>query len=218
MPDWKTLVRERLDSTSLTSANREEIVSELATHLEETYEDARARGLTEAAAIKLALQEVEDWRVLAGDIAQATSQEYPMNNRTRNLWLPAMANLLGASGLLMLLQKAGFQPRLVWVGPMAMLFYWPWLAALPVFGALGGYLSQRADGPARARFTAGLSPAIVLLATMCLILPWGLAIDGFSLLRLAYFGLALVNWVVIPGLALLIGALLFLGERNPLQD
>ena len=36
----------------------------------------------------------------------------------------------------MLIQRAGFQPRLIWVAHTAMLFYWPWLAGLPIFGAL----------------------------------------------------------------------------------
>jgi hypothetical protein len=49
---------------------------------------------------------------------------------------------------------------------------------------------------------------------MCLILPWvGLDLDGFSALRLASFALAMANWVAIPSLALLVGALPFL--RKP---
>ena len=133
-----------------------------------------------------------------------------MNNRTKSLWLPALLCLLGASGLLMALQRAGFQPRLVWFGHMAMLFYWPWLAGLPLFGAVGAYFSQRAQGTFRARLTAGLAPAFVVLVTFCIILPVGLARDGVSVL--AYFGLAVANWVAIPCLALLLGALPFLRE------
>jgi len=53
-----------------------------------------------------------------------------------------------------------------------------------------------------------------LLVVMCLILPWGLAIDGLDFIRLVSFGLGLVNWVVIPGVALLLGALPFLRESS----
>jgi hypothetical protein len=125
-----------------------------------------------------------------------------------------MATLLSASALLMTLQRIGLQPHLVWMGNAAMMFYWPWLAGLPAFGALGAYLSQRVRGSVRTRLAAGLSPALVMLVTMCLILPWGLALDGFSALRLAYFGLAVANWVAIPGLALLLGVLPFLRQPH----
>ena len=134
-----------------------------------------------------------------------------MNDRTKNLWLPGMASLLGASLLLMIVQRVRFQPRLVWFGHMAMLLYWPWLAGLPAFGGLGAYLSRRAHGSTRTRLIAGLSPALMLFATFSVILPWGLAVDGFSLFRFAYFCLAVTNWVVLPALALLFGALPFLG-------
>lgn len=133
-----------------------------------------------------------------------------MNHRTKSLWLPGIVTLLGASIFLMMLQRLGFQPRLVRTGNVAMLFYWPWLAGLPVFGGLGAYLSQRAQGPVRAQLAAAAAPALVILVTFFLILPWGLAIDGFSAIRFVYLGIGVANWVAIPGVALLAGALPFL--------
>ncbi len=65
-----------------------------------------------------------------------------MNRRTKSLWLPAMASLLGAGLAMALLQKIGVRPRLVWNGPVEMGLYLPWLAVLPFFGALGAYLSR----------------------------------------------------------------------------
>jgi hypothetical protein len=217
MPDWKSLVRQRLESAELPAASREEVIQELTTHMEEEYETARSRGLADAAAIEHALQEVrevDDWRVLAADIRRAKSEEDPMNARTKSLWLPGLVTLAGASGCLMLIQFAGLRPRPVRIGGVAMQLYWPWLATLPVFGALGAYLSQRAHGPIRTRLAVGISPALVMLAMMSLILPWGLAIDGFSFLRIVYFGIGLANWVAIPGLALLVGAIPFLREPS----
>ena len=70
MPDWKKLVRERIAPSALPAASREEVVSELAAHLEETYKDARSRGLTDAAAVECALQEVSDWHLLAKEILE----------------------------------------------------------------------------------------------------------------------------------------------------
>ena len=135
-----------------------------------------------------------------------------MNNRTKSLWLPALITLLGASVSLMFAQLFGMQPRVVWIGKMGMTLYWPWLGTLPIFGAVGAYLSQRAEGAVRARLAAGLAPALVMLIVMGLVLPWGLAIDGWAFIRLVGFGLGLVNWVALPGIALLVGALPFLSS------
>ena len=137
-----------------------------------------------------------------------------MNPRTRSLWLPGMATLLGSSLFLLVLQCTAFQPRLVWFGDAAMLFYWPWLAGLPVFGAVGAFLSQRAHGSIRARLAAGLSPSLVLLAAMCVFLVLGLALDGFSMFRLFYFALAIANWVLLPACALMVGVAPFLGKER----
>lgn len=138
-----------------------------------------------------------------------------MNHRTKSLWLPALITLLGASLSLTLTQFLGPQPRLVWIGRLGMTFYWPWLASLPFFGAAGAYLSRRAQGRSRAQLTSAASPALIMLIVMCLILPWGLAIDGFDFFRLVAFGLGLITWVAIPGFALLIGAIPFLRESEP---
>jgi hypothetical protein len=137
-----------------------------------------------------------------------------LSQRTRSLWLPALTTFFGVSVSLMVCQFLGMHPRIVWVGKVAMWFYWPWLATLPVFGALGARLSQRAHGPAPARLAAGLSPALIMLTVMLLILPWGLAIDGFHFFQLVAFGLGLLNWVAIPGAALLLGTLPFL-QKEP---
>ena len=214
MPDWKKLVSERLEPHQ-PLAHREEVVAELAAHLEETYETARSQGLTQAAAAELTLQEVQqvnDWHVLAADIHRAKFQEDPMNRRTRSLWLPTLLTLLSASVSLMATQFLGLRPHLVWINGMGITLYWPWLAGLPLCGALGAYLSQRAHGPLPARLAAGLSPALIMLIVMLLILPLGLALDGIHFLTLVSFGFGLANWVAVPALALLIGAAPFLHQ------
>jgi hypothetical protein len=211
MPDWKSLVRKRLEPHQ-PLAHHEEVVTELAAHLEETYETARLQGLTESTAADLTLREVNDWHVLAVDIHRSKSQEDQMNHRTKSLWLPALLTLLGASVSLTATQFLGLQPRLVWIRGMGITLYWPWLAGLPLCGALGAYLSQRAHGPVRARLTAGLAPALIMLIVMLLILPWGLALDGLHFFILVGFGMGIANWVALPALALLIGALPFRHE------
>ena len=86
-----------------------------------------------------------------------------MNHRTRSLWLPALVTFFGASISLTLSQLLKLEPHIVWVGKVAFWFYWPWLATLPLFGALGARLSQRAHGQTYSRLMAALSPALVML-------------------------------------------------------
>jgi len=214
MPDWKKLVRKRLFKLGLASSTTEEVIAELAFHLEETYQHAVTNGLTQRPAIKIALQEVGDWHVLATEVERARTEESCMNYRTKSLWLPALITLFGASISLAATQFIGLQPRLVWFAGMGMTFYWPWLASLPVFGAVGAYMSRRAAGQTPMRLAAGLSPAIVMLIVMLLILPWGLFLDGFHFFRLVRFGLGLINWVGIPAASLLLGSLPFLRGNN----
>jgi hypothetical protein len=214
MPDWRQLVRDRLKPKRLSVADLDSIISELAAHLEEIYDEARARGLTEEQALQIALQEVEDWHVLAAEIDAARFEEGLMNQRTKRLWLPALITLLGASVSLAATQFMGLQPQQVWIGGMGMTFYWPWLATLPIFSAAGAYMSRRAAGQTPMRLAAGLSPALVMLMVMFLVLPWGFFLDGFHFFRLVHFGLGLINWVGIPAAALLVGALPFLRGNN----
>lgn len=68
MPDWRKIVRTHLPRARFRGEQDEEIVEELAAHLEEAYREALARGATEEEAQVRALEEVEDWRGLAGAI------------------------------------------------------------------------------------------------------------------------------------------------------
>jgi hypothetical protein len=135
-----------------------------------------------------------------------------MNKRTKNLWLPAMATILGASFAMTCFN--GWASVLVgcrrarWRYP----YDWPWLAALPLFGALGAYLSRRAVGPvlSRSRLVAGLAAVLWLLLMSFSIEPVELAVNAFSQFLCYAYGVA--NWVAIPGFALLLGASPFLRE------
>jgi len=217
MPDWKSLVRERLSSRNSPHCVNNDVIAELAAHLEETYEEARLRNLDEPEASDLALQEVADWHVLAAQIRRAKSEEDSVNDRTKGLWLPAMVNLIVAPGLLMIIQKLAVQPRVLWIGDMAMVLYFQWLVALPVFGAFSALLAKRAHTRFVTRLIVGLSPALAVLGAFALVLPVSLVIDRQALRHFpfAYFALTICNWVVLPAFALLLGTLPFLGEQAP---
>ena len=138
-----------------------------------------------------------------------------MNRRTHTLWIPALITFFGASLSLAVCQFFGPQPHIVSIGKAWFWLYWWWLATLPIFGAVGAYLSRRAHGTPFARLAAGLFPSLVMFVVLCVLFPWGLVIDGFDFLRLVGFGLGALNWIVIPGIASLLGALPFLFESNP---
>ncbi len=136
-----------------------------------------------------------------------------MNERTKNLWLPGMVMLFFSSVLLMYITRHGPLPLFVWIDPrVPLLLYVPWLISLPVFGALGAYWSRRAGGHVRTRAAAGVFPVLMLAAAFCLILPIAIIFDGhgWRLLQMKAFVVMMLGWVVIPGAALLLGALPFL--------
>lgn len=130
-PDWKKIVGERLPLPSAV----QEAIPEIAAHLEETYDNALAEGLTAAAALEFTLRQVEDWRALRKSICRAKCKEIPMNPRTKTLWLPALAALFATGLTLVLLDRAAILQRLIWIACMAMF--------LCTAGSEANHLNQR---------------------------------------------------------------------------
>jgi len=64
MPDWEKLVSDRLAQLALEERERQEVIAELAGHLEEIYEGSRGKGASHDEAIRRALQQVDDWKKL----------------------------------------------------------------------------------------------------------------------------------------------------------
>jgi hypothetical protein len=210
--DWQALVRERLSGRGLTTSQQNEVVAELAAHLEDLYEVARAQGASETDAIRLALEDGTDWRRLSRRIRSSKEQEEQMNNRTRSLWIPGLVSLTAATGTLMLMNRIGIEPRIFWYGSKVGLeLYLPWLVILPVFGGLGAYLSRLANGHLRAQLAAALFPAIVYLGFFCLGITVSATIERHLTWRDSpIVALMILNWVLLPGGALFLGALPFL--------
>jgi len=124
MPDWKSLVRERLEPHQ-PLAHREEVVAELAAHLEECYAQARSEGLPDHAAVELTLKQVEDWQVLATEIVRTKSEEDSMkttSHRTKTVLLPTIAILFAFGLVLLFLDRAAILQRIIWMACTALLF------------------------------------------------------------------------------------------------
>jgi hypothetical protein len=266
--DWSKIVHERMQSPDSPHKVGEDVIAELAAHLEEAYEHAKSCGMSETAALEATLQEVTDWRVLAQDITQ--SMEVDMNHRIKRLWLLLAVAWLGASLLVMVLQRPDrLQPYVIlfylpwsatlplvcaaaayleqranptndrikrlwlsvtvtWLGatlslnvadrldhpnlilrrPIPVMFPLPWLVTLILVGAAGAYLAQLADVPRKIRLVVATSPALLLGIVMLLLLPFRFA-DGYPW-ALTFFAIDAENLAVVPGLALLLGALPFL--------
>jgi hypothetical protein len=208
MPDWNAEVRKNLKNLGLTPQHQEEVIAELAGHLHDHYEQLRAQGMSESEAFEHSLKQASGWRRMSRRIRYAKREEDGMNYRTRALWLPGLAALVAASVFLMVLQLTGVQPKIWWKDGGAVVLHVPWLMLLPLCGAAGAYLSWRAGGRRLARLAAGLFPALMMLAVFCVILPVGILIErnAFIIRHPVYFVLTILNWTVVPGLALLVGA------------
>jgi hypothetical protein len=127
MPNWPKIVRQSLlcgkpESRGLPPTHRDDVIRELAAHLEECYEQARSEGLANEAALQHTLHQVEDWHVLAEEIRRAKPQEDYMNHRTKTVWLPGIATSFLAGLLLMFMGYSPLLPQLPWIAGVAMLF------------------------------------------------------------------------------------------------
>jgi hypothetical protein len=224
MRDWEALVERQLNGIALDRAESAEVIAELAAHLAETCDELRKQGMTEDEAVRRTLTQVEDWQKLSRLIQTARTKENIMTNRVKQFWFPALLTLLFSMGLLALIQVFGPNPWLVarksgWtlVAPVAVV-YLPWLLSLPLIGAMGAYLSNRAGGSQRAVFSSIVFPVLPYLVFFLLALPV-MAIFNDRLAHNIMFGALLVGlfaWVLAPGAALLAGGLLaqfFLSRR-----
>ena len=235
MPDWTNLVRERMTSIGLSRESEEEIISELAAHLEDDYQDYRTGGLSESEASNRVLSEIR-WDKLARGIRRATRKEESMNNRTQALWLPAIANLTVAAVLLMLLEKLGTDARMTNTCYVALVrlsihhrahasyfvlmyklldvIHLPWLLTLPLSATAGCLMARRAQAPWVVRLMVGLAPSLLWLAVF-VAMTLEFALDRYQFpsgfpLPVDYFVLLAVGWVVLPAIPLLLGTLPFL--------
>ena len=157
MSDWHELVRSRLAGIALEQDDREEVVAELASHLEETFENLRKEGLSVEEAKCSALLQVDDWKKLERGIQSARSKENIMNPRVKCLWLPGLLTFGMCMILLDLCQKFGPAPLVLNLEhPPVLLFYTRWLLTLPLAGANGAYLSKRGGGSLRTVFLASI--------------------------------------------------------------
>jgi len=218
MPDNQRLVKERLGELRLLPGREDEILRELAEHLEDHASALVARGVVSEEAACEALNSVSDWPELRREIVLAETEETTMNYRTKVLWLPAFCTFTLSMLLLALLQITGFRPRFYWLDRGLFIpFYVPWLLALPIIGAVAAFWLQRAGGRVSHRVFVSLAPPIIWLGIMLIMLLLALVIDRHVPFSFKLEGLLTytVAWVLAPSLALFLGAVPFLRKRQP---
>ena len=214
MRDWKTVVEANLGTLRMDVNQREEIISELAAHLEDLYQEHRTHGMSESMAFQLCLRQVAEGHRIARSIER--TKEGVMNHRTKALWLPGLATLATASILLVILQPiSSLQPKTFWVNGEQLGVDVRWLTLLPICGAAGAYLSRRAGGKTLTCLVAGMFPAIIMLGSYCLFFPVGLLErNSFISHHLLYLGLSLLDTTVLPASALFLGAAALAFQRR----
>jgi hypothetical protein len=207
MPDWARWVSRRLGRLAVTPARRDLIVRDLAGFLEDLYEDRLWLGDRPRRALRHVVASAGRWPEVARQLERA---EGSMERRLRTLWLPGLAVSVAAQGLLLALGELGAGGKAVWHPPQPpVLFCWPWLLALPLLGAAGAAWSRRQGGNRLERVLVAVIP---VLAPWAVLFPVGaarvLSLDiPTSEKLLLLLVTVLLNWVVLPGVALLLGAL-----------
>jgi len=221
MPDWQEMIRPKLAPLGLDAKREEEIIAELAAHLEDFHEDLVRQGKSQSEAAELAFSAAADWDALRREIQAAANEEVIMNyrlgpagkRRLKTFWLPGACTGALSGILLRLLQMPSApSPHIFWPTPgMPFVFYWHWLLCLPLVGGIGAYWSRHAGGKLRARALAASSPALAWLCFPGIFLPFVLVFQWIvhhnALLVPA--ALFLLGWVILPEAALLLGALPF---------
>jgi hypothetical protein len=132
MPDWDNLVREHMKALDLPADLKEDVFAELSAHLEDASADVADQQTLHQ------LPNHGQWRKLSLAIQRAQQQGL-MNDRIKRFWLLMAATWLTASLSVMILQRPDLPLRYL------ILFYLPWLAALPLVCAAVAYLAHRAD-------------------------------------------------------------------------
>lgn len=214
MRDWQALVKRELGGLALDEPQQDEVVRELAAHLEETFDALLRRGVEEEEAERRTLLRAGDWQELRVRIQSARSKEDDMTDRVRQFWLPALLTFFLAMVLLMILQIFGPRAYVVstheWrrIAP-AIVIYVPWLLSLIPIGALGAYLAGRAGASRGAVTVSIVFPVLPYLALFIIAFPVSLIVDDHVAHNIMYQALltVLLAWVVLPGVALLAGGL-----------
>lgn len=236
MPDWEKLVRERLAYLSLERQDENEVIAELADHLEETFESLCREGMSEQEATLRALAQVADWKGLNRKIYLARHQEEIMEPRVRQFWVPGLLGFSLFLAFSTIVESTSFGWYLggkLWLvshplvlslgrGTPILRFHIELLVLLVVVGAMAAGLSRWEGGTLRTSLLSSVFPSVPFAVVFLIAIPTGLIIVhpisyGVVGQQIVYMAL---GWVLAPAAALLAGGWLaqqLWGDRNSRQ-
>ncbi|HKW87197.1 MAG TPA: hypothetical protein VJN21_00415 [Candidatus Acidoferrales bacterium] len=220
MPDWESKVTERLGGLRLACAKRDEIIAEFAGHLEDVHANFLRQGIDAEEAATRSWSEFPNARGFVRRIERAKQGDEEMNNRVLQFWIPALiTSLIGTCLLTFMVEVLRMRPIVLAAAQgVSATIYLPWLLTLPVLGYLGAAISRHQGGTLRASIVSATFLALIYFALPWLILPVAIAVDRHTpgMVPLAWF---MLNWAVLPGVALSIGALpaAFFGRERKQQ-
>ena len=209
MRNWEKEIREHLASLDLPPETKDEVIAELASHLEDSEkEESRVEDGTQA----IDLGGVH-WCKFARAIQTAKREEDGMN-RTRTLWIPMFVNLLLTSALINICDWLGWVHLRADPADHMSVAPEPWLLVLPLCGATAALLARRFKASSATRVIAAVAPSAVWFATLFVLKLIFLCFpQTFVAIPFRTLALASVGWFVLPALALFAGASPFLGSR-----
>jgi hypothetical protein len=206
MRDWRTLVERELAGLRLRPDAKQEVIAELASHLDEC-EIAGAQALGEQDELRS--------RQLARAIQRAKGDD--AMNRTKSLWIPVFVNLLLSSVLINICNWLGWiDVRITQPGPVSQALQ-PWLLTLPICGATAAFLARCNQGSPAIRVLAALSPSFAWLASIPAVNLIFICFPNVfaAMPPLRALASAAVGWFVFPAFALFVGAVPFLVSPRP---
>jgi hypothetical protein len=74
MPDWRTIIRQRLAGLEIRPVDEMDIVEELAQHVEDRYADMKSDGASDDEALGRGLEEL-DGQTLAAELLEALAKK-----------------------------------------------------------------------------------------------------------------------------------------------
>jgi hypothetical protein len=215
MPDWRRMVEQRMARLRLTVEARQEVWTELSDHLEDLHGQLLGSGISEEEATRKTLEFVSKWKAVERGIERA--REGSMSAFGKQFILPSGIALALATCALALEIRLGPRPTVWNFDRGALVIYRLWPIALFITGAISAYLAMRAGARRSRRVLVAITPALYMLGAMFCVLA---VIMSNRLLRWMppqpiywmAFLMGLANWVALPAIALLLGAIPFLGQ------
>jgi len=214
MPDWSSVVCGHLNLAEFSPQEQKEIIAELASHLDDLCRQYLLQGLTGSEAVNRTLAEIAE-RHLLKDIKRSKLDEGTVNHRTRQLWLPTLQTMAIAILLPPVLVRILFAFH---IPPHTLHFDSLLLVFALLAGAVGARASRQAGGDCLFRMAPALFSALAYPFVIgCVFFARTLAPANFSSGG-TFLGPTLAHVVILPGLAMLLGAVPFLRRQREVGE